>query len=323
MIYTFGMSKMSKEVLYDALATVAKRQKRNGPKEYFEELKWDGVDRIEMFFVDYFMSNDSEYCRAASKNWWISMVARIYKPGCKVDNMVMLEGGQGKFKSTALNVIGGEWYTEAHGQVTDSNFYYNMQGKLIIEFADLDGISKAEANAIKKFITCKVDRYRAVWARSAKDFPRQCVFVGTTNEDEYLKDNTGARRFWPIKTYHINLEKIKRDRDQLWAEAVHRYKAGETWWEMPQEALDEQEKRRLSDEWEHVIYDYLALKSETTVMEIAVEALKLDIGRVDPLVQRRIGKVLRLLKWDKFFIMNEGIRKMTWRSRKYYDEPEY
>lgn len=323
MIYNFGMNKLSKELLYDALAVVAKRQRRNGPKEYFESLTWDGEPRIEMFFHNYFMANDSDYCRAASKNWWITMAARIYRPGCKVDNMVMLEGGQGKFKSTALNVIGGEWYTEAHGQVTDSNFYYQMQGKLIVEFADLDGISKAEANAIKKFITCKVDRYRAVWARSAKDFPRQCIFVGTTNEDEYLKDNTGARRFWPIKTFKIELEKIKEDRDQLFAEAVHRYKAGETWWEMPQQAVEEQERRRLSDEWEYIIDQYLMHKSETTITDIAVEALKLDVARMDMLVQRRIGKVLRLLKWDKFFIFKDGKQQNVWRSTKYYDEPDY
>lgn len=318
----FGITKISKEMLYDALIAVGYRNPRNGPKEYFESLEWDGVPRITNFLSTHMSVDTSEYTEAVSKNFWIAMAARVYQPGCKMDNMVMLEGGQGKYKSTTLGVIGGKWFAEAHGQVTDANFYYNIQGKLLIEFAELDAVSKAEANAIKKFASCPTDRYRPVWGRSAKDFPRQCICVGTTNEEEYLKDNTGARRFWPVRTHTIHIDKVRADRDQLFAEAVARYKAGESWWEMPDSAKEEQEKRRMSDEWESMISEYLKYKEEVKMSDVAIECLQIPPSRIDMLVQRRIGKALSLLGWQKFQISVNGSRAVVWRNKKYYAEPE-
>jgi len=323
---TFAMTKIGKETIYDGLVAVSNRRPRNAPKEYFESLVWDGMPRLNNFFTAYMSSDSSDYSEAVSKNFWIAMVARIYKPGCKMDNMVMLEGTQGKYKSTALGIIGGDWYAEAHGHVTDANFYYNIQGKLLIEFAELSNISNADANAIKKFASCPTDRYRAVWAKNARDFPRQCVCVGTTNEDEYLKDNTGARRFWPIKTHTIHIDKIEQDRDQLFAEAVVRYKARESWWEMPESAKEEQEKRRMTDEWEQAIIQYLMMtgkSEEVSTLEIITECLQIPIGRIDRLIERRVGSCLRLLGWEKFQIRKSSGRVYLWRNKIYYKEPEF
>jgi putative DNA primase/helicase len=319
---TFGISKMPKETLYDALVAVGYRRTRNGPKEYFESLTWDGVPRINNFLSSHMSADTSEYTEAVSKNFWIAMAARVYRPGCKMDNMMMLEGSQGKYKSTTLGVIGGKWFAEAHGQVTDANFYYNIQGKLLIEFAELDAVSKAEASAIKKFASCPTDRYRPVWGRSAKDFPRQCICIGTTNEEEYLKDNSGARRFWPVKTHTIYIDKVRADRDQLFAEAVARYKAGESWWEVPKEAADEQEKRRMTDEWESMIADYLKYKEQVRLSDVAIECLMMPPSKIGHLEQRRIGKALSLLGWQKFQVTINGARVMVWRNRKYYSEPD-
>ena len=226
--------------------------------------------------------------------------------------MVVLEGAQGIGKTNALRAIGGEWYTEAHEAVTSKDFFMTMQGKLLIEIAELDSFSRAEVTRIKQVITCKTDRFRAPYGRSAKDNPRQCVFVGTTNESHYLRDHTGGRRFWPMKCGKIDLELIKQNREQFFAEAVTRFKAGEPWYEMPIETHEEQEQRRQVDEWEEPIADHLSNPTiaETTVFEIATECLKFDVPKIDRSVQIRIAAALRKLGWE---LPNNG---PTWRDGK-------
>jgi predicted P-loop ATPase len=272
-----------------------------------DSLVWDGNERLDVMFHHYFGAKLSEYMTAASKNWWISMVARAYQPGAKVDSMVILEGEQGQFKSMALGVIGGKWYSEAHESVTNKDFFLLLQGKLIIEISELDAFSKAEVNTIKKVITCQTDRFRPPYGRVSIDYPRRCVFVGTTNEQHYLRDTTGARRFWPVKIGRINIPKLKEDRDQLFAEAVHRFKKDEIWYDMPAETADIQESRRQHDEWETPIGAFIAHRDETTVTEVATECLSILLSKMDIMVQRRISKVLSQLNWEST-VIREGER---------------
>lgn len=297
-----GLAKMSDETIHKAAVEFAKRNPRNEPRDWMETLKWDGTPRVPWFLSEAFGAEEkSEYVWAASKNFWVGMVARIFSPGCKLDNMLVLEGPQGKFKSTALDIIGHKWFAEARGSALDKDFFLNLRGKLIMEIAELDAFKgRAEVTAIKQVITCRVDRYRAPYERSSKDHPRQSIFVGTTNERGYLRDDTGGRRFWPILCKKIQPDWIAKNRSQLFAEAVHLYKAGEKWWEMPQEETDkEQEKRRSQDEWENAMAEYLQHKSETTVREIGSDCLKIDIGKLERGIQMRIGGLLRNLGWDK------------------------
>ncbi len=307
-----GMPKMTPRIVQSAVELFAYRNKRNEPKDWMESLKWDGRRRIDHFFAQAFGAEDSEYTTAASKNWWIAMAARIYDPGCKFDNMVVLEGNQGKFKSTALNIIGGQWFMESSEQIGTKDFLQSLNGKLLIEIAELDSFSKADIFTIKKTISCQVDTYRASFGRRSQDFPRRCVFVGSTNEDEYLEDPTGGRRFWPIKTGDIDLDMIREHRDQLFAEAVHRYKAGDYWWVMPKSAADEQHARRRSDVWEEAILPYLSGREEVRLLDIAVQALKFDESRVDMRSQRRIGSVLRTLGWQKSNSRRDGKQSKLW-----------
>src|SRR5262249_11330228 len=135
----------------------------------------------------------------ASHNFWLSLVARAYKPGCKVDNMIVLEGGQGIGKSTALDIIGGDWYTEQHESASNPKAFAEiLQGKLLVEISEMDAFNGSQINRVKQTITCQSDRYRPAYGRYAKDHLRRCIFVGTTNRDDWNKDETGARRFWPI-----------------------------------------------------------------------------------------------------------------------------
>lgn len=309
-----GLHKMSETHINQAIRLRAKQDCRNEPKDYMQSVTWDHVNRIESFFVDCFGTDDNDYSRAASKNWWLGIIARVYSPGCKVDNMIVLESAQGQQKSTALSVIGGQWYSEVSESVSSKDFYMAIQGKLILEIAELDAFSRAEANTIKKMITCRVDRFRPPYGRATQDFPRQCILVGTTNDNHYLKDDTGGRRIWPIKIGGIKLELISNIRDQLFAEAVYRYKSGETWWMMPKSAAVEQESRRQDDPWEEAINDWLVLnqKAEVRASEVATLALKLDIGKVDKRIQSRICTVLRIIGWQSRVIKRDGVPIRRW-----------
>lgn len=296
----WGLTRISDELCYKAMQLYAMSNKKNEPRDWMARLKWDNQPRIQRFFDKALGSEQSEYAAAASRNWWISMVARIFSPGCKVDNMVILEGRQGSFKSTALSAVAGPWYAEITGDITSKDFYQALQGKMLVEIGELDSFNKHEVTTIKKVVSTAVDRYRPPYARQSQDFPRQCVFVGTTNEKHYLRDATGARRFWPVATTKIDLDYINRWREELFAEAVHLYKAGASWHKMPKSALLEQEDRRDWDEWENWISEWLFTKqvTETTVAEVAVQALDIDRERMNRQTQNRIARVLRVLGWE-------------------------
>lgn len=297
-----GLRRISDSMVNQAVRVFANRHPRNEPRDWMESLKWDGEKRIDNAFVKFFGTKDSAYSRAASKNFWISLAARIFRPGCKADHMVILEGGQGKFKSTALAVIGGKWYSESHEQVTSKDFFASLQGSLIVEISELDAFSKAEVNTIKKTITCQVDRFRPPYGRSTQDFPRQSIFVGSTNDENYLQDHTGGRRFWPIRIGEIDVAGLTANREQLFAEAVHRFKAGESWHEMPKgETEFEQEERRSSDIWESIIDEFLFGRSQVTIEDIATaqSGLNIEKGRLSRQDQKRIVNVLRVLGFER------------------------
>lgn len=293
----------------------ANNNKKNEPKDWMESLSWDGCRRLEHFFVDCLGATEDEHVKAASKNWWIAMVARVYRPGCKFDNMVVLEGEQGKFKSSALELIAGQWFSASNESIETKDFLQSLSGKLIIEIAELDSFSRANIKGIKRVLSTRVDTYRPSYGRRAQDFRRQCVFVGTTNEDQYLEDATGGRRFWPIQTGDIDLDLIAQHRDQLFAEAVFRFKANETWWIMPRLTLDIQEGRRRHDSWEHSLAEYLTkndAKDHFRSGELALGALQIDPGDFDKAKQMRLAAAMKSLNWKNVNKTHGGIKARWW-----------
>lgn len=291
-----GLHRINERMISGAVVSFALTNKKNQPRDWLNSLSWDGVHRIDEFFVSHMGAKDSDYTRAISKNFWVSMAARILKPGCKFDNMVIFEGKQGIYKSTALKVIASPWYVEANESIMSKDFYLQLQGRLIVEIAELDSFSKAEVNTIKKVISTASDRFRPPYGKNVKEFPRQSIFCGTTNDDEYLRDPTGARRFWPVLVSNIDLGRITADREQLFAEAVARFKLGESWWDVPQEmAKEEQEARRQTDAWEDVIGAWLYGRGAFSIQEVWTGALTGDLSRLDRMTQLRIGKILRTL----------------------------
>jgi predicted P-loop ATPase len=296
-----GFSKIGIDVTRNAALTIAFRNRTNCVKDWLDSLEWDHEPRIDHFFEDCFGAVGSAYTRAASKNFLISMVARIYYPGCQSDHMVVLEGPQGIGKSAALRDLGGQWFTEQHESATGKAFFEVLQGKWLVEISEMDSFNRAEVTKVKQIVTCTNDRFREPYGRHAKDHYRQCIFVGTTNRDDWNRDETGARRFWPIACNgEVDLDGIRASRNQLFAEAVHRFNASESWWEMPaEETLAEQEARFEADPWTPFIDEFIRTKDRVLIAEILVDGLKVEVPQIMKRDQMRVATCLCSLGWKK------------------------
>src|SRR5690606_30741758 len=229
-----GMGKITPATVHAAVTVVAQAHRRNAVQEWVRGLRWDRRKRLHLLLPRGFGAAASPCTEGVGRCFLVGMVARILRPGSKVDTMPVLEGPQGIRKSTGLQVLAGDaLFAEAAESVTSKDFFTGLQGKALIEIAELDTFSRAEVTAVKRVLTCRVDRYRAPYGRRAEDHPRTCVFAGTTNRDDWNRDETGARRFWPVACTAVDLDWIRDHRDQLFAEAVHRFDAGEPWWDVP------------------------------------------------------------------------------------------
>jgi hypothetical protein len=245
----------SKDNLYEALLTVAYSSKFNPVLEYLDSLTWDGTARVENLFGQYFNCGGDEYTRAVSKCFMVGAVRRMRRPGCKFDTMPVLKSPQGWNKSTAIKVLfGADWFSDADlGNLSNKDASMKLRGIWAQEFAEIDSLSHAGVGTLKAFMSRAVDRQRDPYNRIVEDVPRRCVFVGTVNEGGYLKDTTGARRFWPMDLQaRIDIEALAADRDQLWAEAAAMEAAGESD-VLPQElwpvAAERQAAQTTADPW--------------------------------------------------------------------------
>ena len=253
----------SKDHLHEAIMTIAYGNKFNPVLEYLDSLKWDGTPRVARLFSDYFNCGDDAYVRGVSKAFMIGAVRRMRRPGCKFDTMPVLKSPQGWLKSSAVRVLfGGDWYSDAElGNLAGKDSALALRGIWVQEFAEIDAIARADSNTLKAFISRATDRIREPYGRVVEDSPRRCVFVGTVNEGGYLKDSTGARRFWPLDVRKpIDAAKLTRDRDQLWAEAAALEAAGESL-ELPRElwhdAGERQAAQSSADPWADTLRSFV------------------------------------------------------------------
>lgn len=298
-------------LIEEALVIVASEKTYHPVKKYLNGLKWDGVERLETWLVDLLGVDNNQYVRDISRKILCAAVKRIYEPGCKFDYMLIVEGDQGIGKSTFFNILGGEWYLDTQLNTSESKkeIVDVMQTAWIIEIADLAGFRKHEIENLRSFISRNIDKVRLSYARRSEYFPRQNIFIGTHNpsgNNEYLKDDTGNRRFWPVVATKIDIEKAKELRDQLWAEAVVKYK-DEILYLNNQESIgilkELHREREPYDFFDRKIEEFINGKNIVNSEEIIRSVFGRNIEAINPreliAIKTKVGICLKNNGWKK------------------------
>lgn len=253
----------------DALALELEKKKFHPIRDYLKSLKWDGIQRIDTLLIDYFGAEDNVYTRASIRKMLIAAVARVFEPGVKFDTALILVGEQGTYKSTFVKKLGMDWFSDTFTTVQGKESFEQIQGAWLIEMAELSGLKKAEVESIKHYISKREDMFRPAYGRVIETYKRQCVFFGTTNNKDFLRDPTGNRRFMPIDVRPEFIIKSVADDltqsevDQIWAEAYQLYLNKEPLYLIGEEdtiARIEQHKHSEVDERKGIIEEYLDTK---------------------------------------------------------------
>jgi len=297
----------STQTMWKAVDLVAAGNTYHPIRDQLDSFMWDGVSRIDDWLIKYCGCADSELTRQMGRKVLCAMVARVYSPGCKFDYVLVLEGAQGIGKSTCCEILGGEWYGDAPIDPKDKDSIPYIHSKWVVELSEMITTRKTEADRLKNFLSRREDDVRLPYARARQRFPRQCIFIGTINPDEigYLTDTTGNRRFWPVCCHSFDLDSLKRDREQLLAEAVLLYKKGESLTlplELVQESEEEAHKRLAEDPWQHIIEEWVEShleETEVTTQFLYRNALNGTLQSMNTGHQRRIARSLKNLGWIK------------------------
>jgi predicted P-loop ATPase len=301
----FGF-RATKDYFWTVISDEARRNAFHPVRDYLAGLMWDGVPRLDTWLTTLGGAKDTPYTRAVGRIMLLAAVKRVRQPGCKFDEIIVIEGPQGANKSSALQLLAvkEDWFADdmplgARGK----EMIEAIAGRWIVEASELAGMSKAEVEHVKANASRRVDRGRMSYERCVSEKARQCIIVGTTNSYHYLRDLTGNRRFWPVSCGAFDLDALARDRDQLWAEAAHRSAEGETI-RLPKELWDdasaEQKERAVEDPWQHPLEAHLGQMQG----KIRTEDIWHLLGMADPKTRSqhhnsRLGEVMRVLGWQR------------------------
>lgn len=315
------------------LDSTARHSEYHPVKEYLSHLKWDGTPRIDTWLIRHAkarvdQAEQEEYVKAISAVVLIAAVRRVRQPGAKFDELLVLESGQGQFKSSALRTLcpNDTWFSDDLPLNADSKVVIERtRGKWIIEASDLSGMRVAQIENLKSMLSRQVDSARLSYDKLTTEYPRQWIAIGTTNSHVYLKDTTGNRRFWPLRVNQFNIETLRHERDQLWAEASHREQLGESI-RLPASlyaiAELQQERRREEDPWEDPIIRYLDTRNKTLTKAIdrnkvtrdeLWRAVNMPVERQDVTAQQRIASVMQILGFKKGSIWVDGVTVKGWK----------
>lgn len=315
----YGMS-VSTERVREVFHYVARERPWHPVRAWLSRLVWDGTPRLDGLLTRYAGAVDSDLTRAIARKWAVSAVARIMEPGCKVDTTLILVGPQGARKSSffATLVADVAWFSDTAMDLKSKDAFQQMQGVWIYEVAELSALRARDAESVKAFLTARVDRYRPAYGRNVVEQPRQVLFVGTTNEAQFLDDPTGARRFWPVNVTAIDLEALELDRNQLWAEAMEHYLYGpdRTWWLTEEEAAELAEvqgRYERTDPWKDAIELFLRERRKSiTVYDVMSLVLKMDPKDCHKAAEMRVSSLIASLGWEKRRTKRDGVRCWRW-----------
>lgn len=302
---------VSKEMASDAIHAIADLTQFHVIRDYLNSLSWDGDKRIDTWLQDYMGADPSAYLSKVGKMWLISAVARVFNPGCQVDHMMVFKGSQGRGKSTALSALcGDDWFSDnLPNKLHEKDASQHLSGKWIIEIGELSQMKSNEVEEIKLFVSRKIDKYRPSYGRRDCSFPRQCVFAASTNSDEFLRDETGNRRFWVAPINTVDVRGIADNRDQIWAEAVQMLRDGEKWWCSEPWFIEAQENSSsnymILDPWHEQIRNYVKNKERVFVNDVLLEVCRVS----DTWTKNhrdRVCSTLRKLKFVRKRIKGNG-----------------
>lgn len=309
-------------VMDDTALAVARFYRYHPVRDWLKSLKWDGVSRIDTWLEDYCGASDSPYTRTVGKCTLIAAVARVMAPGCQHDSMLVLEGEQGTGKTSVVRILGGAWYADIKIDPGSIDTIHAMRGKWILEASELEFAKRVEVQAIKRFLTLTTDVGRLKFGRHSSDLPRQSIFIGTINpggKPAYLADSDGNRRYWPVLTRTIALQRLRKDRDQLFAEAFIRYSRNEIWNLQDPKVIimanNETAYRVDTDAWQDVIAKWLNYEDLPDILDtktIAYGALNLQSRELDRFNSNRIGKCLKNLGYNLVQKRFNGTRYWVW-----------
>lgn len=299
-----GLSEASFDTTFQALRVVAKRNSYHPLQIELSALQWDGVHRVDGWLTEHALAKDCEYVRLVGRLFLLQAIARVFEPGCQADHVLILESAQGAGKSSLCRILGREYFSAAlPPNLGSKEAAQHLRDKWIIELGELGHLSGNKAEVLKHFITRREEQYRMPYGKLEVVEPRSCVFMGTTNKSQYLKDETGNRRFWPVPTGKIDLPRFEAARDQLLAEAVARYRAGEPWWPTPQQEetiiRPEQAKRVENDPWEERLAAYLINNKilRATHTELLDTVFSITGQKLRTADSRRVAAILTQMGW--------------------------
>lgn len=287
------------------IVAIAHEQAYHPIVDYLDGLVWDGTPRLDTMLRDYAEAEDTELNREFGAKFLIAGVRRVRQPGVKFDTMLVFEGNQGTGKSSFAEILAvrDEWFCGSLSLKSDDKTKAELlAGSWIVEVQEMDGIRKASTHELKRFLSTRRDKYRRAYGRDARTYPRQCVIVGSTNDQKYLFDQTGNRRFWPVRGGKVQLQKLRMDVDQLWAEAAVREAAGESivlsehLWEAAAELAD---LRLIEDAFATVLSDWFADKTGRVSMDSVKLLLGFEGGRLSPIEVQRIKAEMDRLGWEE------------------------
>jgi predicted P-loop ATPase len=300
------------EVVKTSARLSARRREFNPVVDYLNLIQWDGIKRLDNLFTQYFNAANVDFARIAGAKFLIGMVARALNPGCKRDEMIVLEGEQGVRKSTALNILAtDEYFSDSLPNLHDKDAAHHLQGRWLVEIGELAAMRRSEVEDAKRFVATRIDKFRPAYGHHIIENPRTAVFAATTNDERYLKDTTGARRYWPIKCGLIDTDSLRRDRDQLFAEAVQRYRAHERYWlvdrEEPLAAIETAERREI-DPWHDIVARHCATFAGMPVSMESIfrHALNVPYERLNAGTNKRVTAILKTLGYRRHQLERGG-----------------